>query len=286
MAALLIAKLRKAGTGAGPDEPVSATLRLALLLWAPTAAIAAFAQCMPIAIKLGLAGRDVSHYNAIVSWSMIASVVLTPAAGAFFVWAAGNVGGGTGPREPGVATVPAEYFRITGAVALGFALVLLLAKDAILRLYGEGFPALGTVFGFFILAQLAEYPRFFTTPFLSGGSHAKAAMLIELGRVALTLAATVAAMATGHSLYAVALSVFSVQAAFGIIRLLHVRGFLAFAPLPGFLRILAAGTAGLAIVSHVPQPGLRTAALIALFLALGGARAADIRRMGRALGWK
>ncbi len=282
IAALLFLRTRAPRRPQGPIEPVSATLRLALLLWVPNAAVGVLSQLLPIAIKIGLSDRNASYYNAIASWSMAATVVLTPAAGAFFAWTAR----GAERQAAGTGALPAEYFRTSGTIALAFTFILLACKDLILRCYGQEYSGLQTTFGIFILAQLAEYPRYFTTPMLSGGAHAKAAMLLELGRVATVLIATLAAMLLGRGLLAVAMSVLAAQSAFGLLRILHVRKYVAFSPMPGFVRILGAGTAGLALVSlHWPMP-VNLALLLAAFSLCGGVKASDFRRMARLPGWE
>lgn len=285
VAALLWWKMRsaRAGSGeAGREEPLSSTLGLALMLWAPTAAIAAAAHAMPIAIKLGLGAREVSYYNALVSWSLLAAVALTPAANAFFAWCSSRASGA--PAE--TREVEREYFRLIGAGALGIALLLLAGKDLLLRFYGPEYLGYRAVFGIFVLAQLAEYPRFFTTPLLSGGAHAKPAMLLELGRVVAVLASALIAMAIRPGLVSVAIAVLGSQLAFGFIRLLHVRKHLAFSPMPGFLRILGAGIAGALLAAMPWHPAVKCLALLALFAGCAGAKVSDIGRAARHLGWR
>jgi hypothetical protein len=88
-------------------------------------------------------------------------------------------------------------------------------------------------------------------------------------------------MFLGRSLFAVAASVLAAQAAFGVLRILHVRRFIGFSPLPAFARILAAGMAGMVLAS-LPWPvAVKVPILIAVFAGLGGAKADDFRRVMR-----
>lgn len=282
VAALLFLKTRGLPRKLGPIETVPATLRLAILLWAPNAASAVLSQAMPIIIGLGLSNTHVSYYNAIVSLSLSATVVLAPAATTFFAWTArGVVQDGT---ETGALS--AGYFRIVGTIALGISLALLAVRDPILACYGGEYAGLQAVLGVFILAQLAEYPRYFTTPLLSAGAHSKTAMLLELGRVAAVLIATVTGMLAGRTLFAVAVSVLAAQACFGLVRILHIRKYIDFSALPGFLKILVGGIAGLAVVSLHWSPTVNVACLLGVFIVLGGAKISDFRILARIAGCK
>ena len=249
----------------------------ALLLWVPTASTAIFPQIMSILIKCGLSDRHVSYYNAMASWSMIGAVILAPTANALFAWTARHDSGSASGNSSGHIALLGEYYRWTGIIAMGSSLALLAASGPILNLYGKEILPFINVYAILVMAQLADYPRFFTVPFLSGGRSAKASMFIELIRFFLTVGACACAILTGYGLMGVAMAIFIVQSLSGVLRLLHVRRSFPLPLFPLFIRNLVAATLSLIVFYHDFPDAVEYAIQTVIFLVFSGIRPADFK---------
>ena len=266
-----------------PPDP-SAFLLSAVVLWVPTAAAAIFPQAMTILIKFGLSESQVSYYTAIASWSLIGAVILNPAANALFAWTTRNNQLSTSSHFEGQVGTMTQYFRWTGIISMGCSLSLLAASEFILKLYGGEVLNLWRVFVILVLAQFADYPRFFTVPYLSGGNHPLATVGIEIGRFILSLVASEGAILAGFGLIGIAWAILGVQFLCGVARIFHIRKWFSPPLFPLFLRNLTAvGIAVWATFARIPN-SIEIPLLVILFMVFSGVRVADFKGVFRTVG--
>jgi O-antigen/teichoic acid export membrane protein len=252
-------------------------LKSALVLWFSTSGALLLPQIMTLLINFGLTSRDVSFYTAMVSWSLIGAVVLAPAANAMFAWSAGHSSELHPTLNASHVSIQSSYYRWIGIISLGCSVLLLGAGSFILQIYGEEMQSLSPAFSLLVLAQLADYPRFFTIPFLSGGGHARASMNIEVTRFILILITSASAIFFGYGLMGIAWSIFVVQLSLGVLRIVHLRRFFPAPLFPAFFRNLSAAIIAYGLESLSLPISFKVLFLVLIFILFSGIRLADFK---------